>query len=143
MKEQVLITINGVQVTEDEAQSVPELITVGTYRLEDGVHQVTYEEQLGDTDEVTISRLYFVNDRVELKREGGIETHMVFEKDKKSLTFYETPYGSVEMEMTSHEVNVCTEAENIDIHLEYDIAMNEQFVGECSLNIHIQKANNA
>lgn len=139
MTEQVLVSIKSLQVMEDgEAQEAPELITTGSYSFDNQVHQVVYEEQLSDSGEITTNWLTFSEGTVDLQREGEVQTHMLFEKGKKNLSFYETPYGSVSVEMTASEVEITCQEENIHILLDYDLTMNEEPVAGCTLNIDIR-----
>lgn len=138
MTEQVLLTIQGKQVLENETADMPELITTGTYSLDDNVHQVIYEEQLSGDDQVTVNRLSFYDGKVELKKDGEVHMHMLFEKGKKNLSFYNTPYGAVAVEMDAREVEVHTSGEQIQIRLEYGLTMNEVHSVDCALSIDIR-----
>lgn len=138
MTEQVIVSIQGMQMMEDEAGASPELITTGTYSFENQIHQVVFEEQLSESQQITTDWLTFSEDKVELKKEGEVQTHMIFEKGKKNLSFYDTPYGSVSVEMTASEVEILCKEDEISIVLEYSLAMNEQPVAECALNIGIR-----
>ncbi len=139
MTEQVLITIRGMQVMDEEAAPSPELITTGTYSLaDDNVHQVVYQEHLEEEGETVTNCLMFSGDKVELKKNGGVETHLVFEKGKRNLTCYQTPYGSLSVEMTARKVEIARGENEIQISLEYGLAMNQQDMAECMLNISIQ-----
>lgn len=137
MTDRVLISIRGMQVVHDEPVEMPELMTTGTYRLSEQVHQVIYKEQLDDSEEMTTNELLFSEDKVELKKDGQVQTHLIFEKGKKNLTFYHTPYGAMTVEMTANEVEVCDRPDEISIHLEYALAMNEEHMADCALQIQI------
>lgn len=138
MTEQVIVSIQGMQIMDEEAGASPELITTGVYSFENDIHQVVYEERLSDSDQITTNWLTFSDDKVELKKEGEAQTYMIFEKGKKNLSFYETPYGSVSVEMTASEVEITCEEDEIQILLEYSLAMNEQPVADCALNIGVR-----
>lgn len=138
MTEQVIVSIQGMQMMDDEAGASPELITTGTYSFENQIHQVVFEEQLSESEEITTDWLTFTEEKVELKKEGEVQTHMIFEKGKKNLSFYDTPYGSVSVEMTASEVEVTCKEDEISIILEYSLTMNEEPVAECALNIGIR-----
>ncbi len=138
MREQILISVSGLQVVDGEAIPTPELITTGTYTMEEEqLHRIVYEEQLDGSDEITVNELLFSDSKVELKKEGQVQSHLIFEEGKTNLTFYHTPFGTVSVALTADRVKIRRERQKMDIQLEYGIAMNEQHLGECSLNIHI------
>ncbi len=137
MTRKVLVKIQGMQVMDGETAPSPELITTGTYTMDEGVHQVVYEEQLSETEQITVNCLTFFDGKVELNKDGEVQILMVFEKGRRSRTLYRTPYGDVFVELHAKDVDIEMQEDGIILRLEYGLTMNEIHKLECTLKVHI------
>ena len=43
---------------------------------------------------------------MELTKKGAVNVHMIFEKNKKNITYYNTPYGSLLVGIDAYRVDV-------------------------------------
>lgn len=62
---------------------------------------------------------------------------MVFEEEKQNLTCYQTPYGPIQMEITTTGVNFGEEEELLEVKTEYVLGMNGQKVADCRMHIRV------
>ncbi len=139
MTRDVLVSVKGLQMMEPDSEPEPvEVITVGEYFYRDGHHYVRYNEIMEGFEENTSNLIKVDNERMEVQRKGVTNVHMVFDKDKKNLTYYHTPYGSMEMAISASRIH-CTESEQkIDIHVDYALEMNFEHIADCFIEVNIR-----
>ena len=95
MTEEVLVSIKGMQVLAMDDGDEVEVVTSGKYLHKNGKHYISYEEVM-EGMEGTIQNLIKLDaDGMEVTKRGLTNVHMVFEKDKKNVTCYETPFGNL------------------------------------------------
>ncbi|MDR0852558.1 MAG: DUF1934 domain-containing protein [Clostridiales Family XIII bacterium] len=107
----ILLKIIGSQISANETNkdtsSDMEFITEGRFfKKGDSLYLVYDESELSGMEGCTTS-LKITGNKIRMKRYGedvGIETAIEFEKGKRFNGYYETPFGSVEMEVLTNEV---------------------------------------
>ena len=93
MTKDVLITISGVQMLDDDDEDV-EMVTRGDYYQKNGKHYIMYDEQM-EGFEGTVKNIIKVSPgSVDIIKKGITSAHMQFEKNKKNLSCYNTSGGS-------------------------------------------------
>lgn len=91
MTKDVLITIRGVHTVDEEDNDV-EMIVRGDYYQKNGKHYVLYEELIeGFKEPVKNTNQDHVNIYGYYKK-GTAITHMLFEKNRKNVSCYSTPF---------------------------------------------------
>lgn len=138
MTKEVIISISGLptDMDEDDCEAV-EVISFGNYYLKNGKHYVKYEEVKEQQNKVTSSILKFTDEKVELKRYGGLSAQMEFEAGVKYVTCYHTDYGDVTIGFATNEIEIHEEEELIEIRLDYNLELNEEDAGRCNVIIKI------
>lgn len=139
MTKDVLVSIRGMQFMgiEEEPDEPIEIMTGGEYYFRNGSHYVKYEEIFEDCAE-TISNLVKVRpDRIEVRKRGAANVHMVFEENKKNITYYETPFGKIQMGVSTTGIHVKEENEKMCIRIEYTLDMNDAYVADCTLDMTV------
>lgn len=139
MTKDVLIRVKGLQMVDETDQAEPiEVVTAGEYYFRNGHHYVKYDEMLEGFDENTINYIKVGENSMEVRKKGVTNVHMVFEQDKKNITYYQTPFGNIQMGISAARVN-CEETENnIDIHVDYALEMNNEHVADCFIEVNIK-----
>ena len=61
---------------------------------------------------------------MEVRKKGVVNVQMIFEKDKKNLAIYKTPFGRLEMEVAATRILLGESASSFEIHAEYALGMN-------------------
>ena len=74
---------------------------------------------------------------MEVRKKGPVQTNMVFETEKQNMTCYQTPYGPIQMDITTTGVNLGEEEELLEIKTEYILGMNGQKVADCQMHIRV------
>lgn len=138
MTKQVLIKISGLQFAEDGEEPEPvEVLLPGEYYKKNGKHFLLYDESVEGFDKLTKNLLKFDAKKVEVSKKGPVTVQMVFEENKKNLSFYQTPYGMMQMGVAATKIRVSEEADEIDVLVEYVLDVNEKYLADCVIEMTI------
>ena len=140
MKKDVLIHVRGLQMMDPEEEQEPiEIVVPGQYYYRNGSHYLRYEEMMDDTAEPTVNYIKMSAQGVEVRKQGQVNVHMVFEQGKKNMTFYSTPFGTLQMGIAATGLELQEEEDNIHLKVDYALDMNEEHVADCYLTVHLLK----
>lgn len=144
MNKDVLIHVRGLQMMEtDDAQEPIEIVVPGQYYFRNGSHYLRYEEMLDDTAETTVNYMKMSPNGVEVRKQGQVNVHMVFEEGKKNKTFYNTPYGTLQMGISATGLELKESEDGIQMKVDYALDMNEEHVADCYLTVQAQSKDSA
>ena len=144
MNKHVLIHVRGLQMMEtDDAQEPIEIVVPGQYYFRNGSHYLRYEEMLDDTAETTVNYIKMSPNGVEVRKQGQVNVHMVFEEGKKNKTFYNTPYGTLQMGISATGLELKESEDGIQMKVDYALDMNEEHVADCYLTVQAQSKDSA
>ena len=140
MDKNVLIHIRGLQMMDPADEQEPiELVVPGQYYFQNGSHYLRYEDLMDETStEPTVNYIKISSKAVEVRKKGLVNVHMVFERGKKNMTYYSTPYGTVEMGIAATGVMIEESENGIDMKVDYALEMNEEYVADCYLTVSAQ-----
>ena len=62
---------------------------------------------------------------------------MVFEKNRKNLTYYQTPYGQMLVGVNTKSMEVKVTDKNIDVSLDYELDVNHEPMADCTIKMNI------
>lgn len=142
MTKDVFIRVKGIQNLGDGMSDEPlELITVGEYYYRNGSHYLRYEEIQEGFTEKTINYIKISPKGMEVRKKGISNVHMVFEKEKKNLSYYTTPFGNIQMGISAARLDMHEDEECIDAKVEYALEMNEEHVADCFLELEVRSKN--
>ena len=79
-----------------------------------------------------------VPDCMDIMKKGSINTHMIFEKNKKSLSSYVTPMGELMVEIRTNQIQFREEENLLVIAVEYSLDINYQHVWDCSIKVSVR-----
>ena len=139
MTKDILLRISGVQFpggAEEMDQEQLEMITSGSYFEKNGKRYIRYDEVQEGQEDVVRNLLKIEDNSLELTRRGFTSVHMVFEKDKKNESYYDTPFGSLLVGVSATHVNVQQEEDSLEVKVKYALEINYEFVADCSISIH-------
>ena len=144
MNKDVLIHVRGLQMMEtDDAQEPIEIVVPGQYYFRNGSHYLRYEEMLDDTAETTVNYIKMSPNGVEVRKQGQVNVHMVFEEGKKNKTFYNTPYGTLQMGISATGLELKESEDGIQMKVDYALDMNDEHVADCYLTVQAQSKDSA
>ena len=64
--------------------------------------------------------------------------HMVFEKNKKNITCYETPFGNMMLGINASDIQITEEEDAISVDVKYALELNYEHLADCSIRMAIQ-----
>jgi uncharacterized beta-barrel protein YwiB (DUF1934 family) len=140
MTKEVLIHMKGLQIMNDpgSGENEPlELITPGEYYYRNNTHYLLYDEVMEGYAKPIHNMIKIRPDMMEVRKKGVIDVQMIFERDKKNIAFYRTPYGTMEMEIAATKVMMQETAKWMEIQAEYALGMNGSAVADCVMQIRV------
>lgn len=142
MTRDVLISISGMQIAEDDSNSV-EMITAGDYFLKNGKHYILYDEIQEDTGGVTKNTIKIHQSGLDIIKRGSSSVHMTFEKDKKNMSCYATPIGELMIGINTKDIQIHEEEDSLKVRVAYSLDINYQHVSECNIVLDIHSKSTA
>lgn len=139
MDKDVLISISGLQFELDQDEAM-EVISPGEYYFKNGKHYVFYEEvtELSEDDSgISKNRLKITPEIVELTKSGYNNVTMLFEKDKKTMTYYRTPFGELLIGIHTTNIIFSEQEKGILMSIDYSLDINYNHVSDCTISIKI------
>lgn len=138
MKKDVILKIKGTQMPTGSDEDNIELITEGKFYDKDNAKYLVYEESQLSGMEGCTTTLKITDNKIEMKRFGKATSQLVFEKGKRYVTNYSTPYGNFRMEILTKKLDLEID-EDIkgSISLEYRISLQGLAEGTNKLDIEI------
>jgi uncharacterized beta-barrel protein YwiB (DUF1934 family) len=147
----VLISIQGLQfagsgvsdgVNEDELDKI-ETIYTGEYYYRNNAHFIMYDEIVEDSQDTQdgepIKNIMKLRDNeFTLTKKGSMNVQMVFSQGKRTMTQYFTPFGSIMIALDTRNVEYKKEADSLNIHIDYGLEANYQFIADCNITIDVK-----
>jgi uncharacterized beta-barrel protein YwiB (DUF1934 family) len=138
----IMLKIIGKQVTPGAEEERLEFVTEGKYYvIGDSVFLMYDESEFSGMEGCTTS-LEITGDNIKMKRYGegvGVDTEIEFEKGKRYKGYYDTPFGSVTMEVLTNDV--VNKIEKIEgkgsLNIDYHISLRGLSEGRSILDIEI------
>lgn len=140
MTKDVLLTISGLQFTapEDDGAEPVEVITAGDYYKKNGKHYILYDEVMEGFEGSTRNVIKITDDYLDITKKGVSNVHMVFEKNKKNVSYYYTPFGNILIGIDAKSVDINETEENIDVQVKYNLEVNYEHLADCSITMNIK-----
>lgn len=126
---------NGKSETDTEEI---EAVAEGTYYDKNGRHFLIYDETMEGFEKPVKNKLKFEDDFLEITKSGPLNVRMVFEKNKKNLTSYNTPYGNIMLGIDSKKIHISQESDRIVVDVEYVLDMNYEYYADCRIVMDIR-----
>ncbi len=138
MTKEILLSIKGLQFLEDNNEDEIEVITTGTYFQKDGRHYIKYDEVMEGL-EGKIQNLIKINGKsMEVTKRGLSNVHMVFEENKKNVTYYDTPFGNLLVGIAATNIDLNETKDIIDVKVDYALEVNYEHLADCTISMNIQ-----
>ena len=80
-------------------------------------------------------------DSVEIVKSGLSSSHMIFEKNRKNLTYYRTPYGQMLVGVNTRNMEVSVEDDRINVQVDYELDVNHEPLADCKIRMDIVSKN--
>ncbi|MDK2917798.1 MAG: hypothetical protein PWQ37_531 [Candidatus Petromonas sp.] len=134
----VMLKIKGKQSPRANEEDTIELITEGKYYDKGNSKYLVYQESELSGMEGCTTTLKISDDKIVMKRYGNATSELIFEKGKRYISTYSTPFGNFKIEILTKEIE-CSIDENIkgNISLSYNISLQGLAEGTNKLDIEI------
>lgn len=142
MTKDVLVAISGLQISQETEAEPIEVITPGDYYKKNDKHYIIYDEVVEGFDGVTKNIIKLHENCVDITKKGVSNVHMVFEKNKKSLTCYDTPYGSLMIGIRAKDISIQEKEDDISVKVKYALELNYEHMADCSIHMKIKSKEN-
>ncbi|MFZ3101462.1 MAG: DUF1934 domain-containing protein [Desulfitobacteriaceae bacterium] len=139
MKKRVLISVVGTQRFDEGHAEKQELLTAGTFDVQEGIFDVLYNESDTTGMEGVTTTLRIEPNYVILKRMGTTEVTQEFRSGVLYHSTYITPFGELLLSVLPNEVESDLTAQGGRISLKYDLFVDDQFVSYNALVITIKE----
>jgi uncharacterized beta-barrel protein YwiB (DUF1934 family) len=136
MKKKAIISISSNQMSKKD--DTIEVLTPGDYYKKDEAYYAIYDETEISGMEGTTTTLEIQPERLSLIREGTTSAKMEFEKNKKYVTLYNTPYGALELLIQTKELKVKVNEQGGEILVDYNMSVAGQRPQKTELRINIR-----
>lgn len=140
MENNALITLIGKQIIDGEEDGY-ELTTVGKYTKQNGKYFASYEGSEITGHENTTTTLKIKDDFVSMVRLGKNSpvSQMVFQQRKQYRGIYNTPYGTMTVDVYTKDMTVDVNDDGGEINLDYLVQLNDSEPVRNNLTVKIRK----
>lgn len=138
MTKEILLSLKGLQMTDNEEPQAMETITPADYYQRNGSHYVLYEEMMEGFTDVARNRIKFNASCLEVSKKGLVNVLMLFEENKKNMTSYMTPYGNILIGIDTESICVEEKENQIRVEVEYALEANYQHLADCRLEMELR-----
>ena len=76
-------------------------------------------------------------DRITLRREGTLNSEMIFQEGQKHVSLYETPYGGLMLGVNTHRAKADLGTAGGRLSIRYALEVDSQPIGENSFEIQV------
>ena len=153
MTKDVLVSISGHHIDimaepEDQVKALEsgqeaiEVVTPASYYCRGGKHYILYDEVMEGMPGTIKNRIKITGtDSVEIVKSGLSSSHMIFEKNRKNLTYYRTPYGQMLVGVNTRNMEVSVEDDRINVQVDYGLDVNHEPLADCKIRLDIVSKN--
>lgn len=138
MTKEVMVSIRGLQFDQEMDSEEIETIQWGQYYKKNDTHYIIYDELMEGCDEPTRNIIKFKEHEMNLTKRGTVNVYMVFEENKKNMTSYLTPYGSILIGLDTSRVTFTEEEKEISVNVDYALEVNYEYLADCRIEMHIR-----
>lgn len=126
------------EVNNEENEPI-EVIAPAKYFEKNGKHYILYDELVEGFSGVIKNKVKITGDsKLEIIKTGITNSHMVFETGKSNVTYYDTPYGKMHVEVHTRNLEIKVEEELISVDVDYGMDVNYAPAAQCRILMNIK-----
>lgn len=141
MKKKALIHVLSSVPDVKEKDDLIEVVTPGNFYKKDKHYYAVYEETEISGMEGTTTTLKIGENDFSLIRMGSTSTKMKFTLDKKNMSMYSTPYGTLEINIKTKKLDINVDDNGGSVYIDYIMSVAGQKPQNTILNINISPEN--
>jgi uncharacterized beta-barrel protein YwiB (DUF1934 family) len=139
----VLISIRGDQNFDDTGADSTELVTEGRLCARPYGYDLMYNESEltgmeGTKTTFQVRKKGADEGKVVLLRSGQVNSQMIFETGRKHYSLYETPYGTMTVDISTSRVDTDIGDSGGNIEIDYAIEIEHRVTGESRFRINVR-----
>ena len=138
MTKDIFVSIKGLQAMGEDQEDEVELIIPGNYCKRGDMHYIQYEEVTEGMEGTTRNLIKIQDKYMEVTKKGLTNTHMVFEEEKKNMTYYETPFGNLLVGIAATNVTMNETEDQIDVKVDYALEINYEHLADCTIDVKVR-----
>lgn len=121
--QEIKVKITGNQIDESGEENKIEFTTEAKYYKKANAQYIVYEESELSGMEGCTTRLKISENTVQMKRFGKLSSNMIFDQEENHKMSYPTPYGHIDMVISTNSVviEICEGIAGSQIELDYDL----------------------
>ncbi|MCX7921153.1 MAG: DUF1934 domain-containing protein [Clostridia bacterium] len=139
MGKNVIISVKGIQTSDNHDTNRLELVTEGKYYKKGDAYFVTYKESEVTGMEGTTTTVKVTDGMVTLMRFGSVNSQFIFQQGQKHVSYYDTTYGSFTIGVLASEVNIKVDDNGGEIQVGYQLEIDNQKSGENDFHMFIRE----
>ncbi len=137
----VLLTVQSVQTSAEGEKETVEFVTDGTMRRSGNGWVIRYEESELTGLEGVWTTVTAEDGKITVDRSGSFESHMIFEKNQKHLSLYETPVGVLSIGTIALGMEHSIDDRGGRIAIEYRLEIENAFASRSSIELTMKRMN--
>ena len=124
MEKSAVISIRS--FSDLDKDEVIEVVTPGKFHLGESEFKAVYEETEISGMDGTTTTLVIKDDVLVLEREGSTSTRMEFKKGEDVISLYNTPYGMMNINISTKELDIDMDEDGGVIYTKYVLGLEGQ-----------------
>lgn len=124
MEKSAVISIRS--FSDLDKDEVIEVVTPGKFHLGESEFKAVYEESEISGMDGTTTTLVIKDDLLVLEREGSTSTRMEFKKGEDVISLYNTPYGMMNINISTKELDIDMDEDGGVIYTKYVLGLEGQ-----------------
>ena len=124
MEKSAVISIRS--FSDLDKDEVIEVVTPGKFHLGESEFKAVYEESEISGMDGTTTTLVIKDDVLVLEREGSTSTRMEFKKGEDVISLYNTPYGMMNINISTKELDIDMDDDGGVIYTKYILGLEGQ-----------------
>ena len=142
MEDKYIVSIKGYQSYEEDNENTDvQLTTEAGFEKQDGVYFIDYEESEITGLEGTKTSIEIGSNYVSLQRNGSVNTQMLFMKNRKTSSYYNTPYGNMMIGIFTDKLNIDVSDNGGKVNVDYYLDVNNSTRSKNNFEIEIRRPN--
>ena len=142
MENKYIVSIKGFQsYDDDDSNTDVQLTTEAEFEKQDGAYFIDYEESEITGMGKTKTSIEIGSNYVSLQRNGAVNTQMLFMKDRKTSSYYSTPYGDMTIGIYTDKLNIDVTDDGGVVDVDYFLDINNSTKSKNNFEIEIRRQN--
>ncbi len=137
MTKEIFIKITGSQALDGDVGTV-ETSASGEYYKKDGKHYIVFAEAAEGFSGTVKNLIRLEEGRMEITKRGSVAVKMIFERDKKFKSVYQTPYGGFPIEIETKMFTLRETETRIGVMADYVLKADQGRLADCRIRLEVR-----